>query len=71
MDIEHVSRESAGTGGVVEGGDATGPGEPTIEPGADRDRRALEALEGELAVLEDELARVDADRGAPAPGEHR
>ena len=43
----------------------------TEEPAADRDRLALEALEGELAVLEDELARVDADRGDPAAGEHR
>jgi hypothetical protein len=34
----------------------------------DRDRLTLEALEGELAVLEDELARVDADRADP-PGE--
>ena len=45
--------------------------EPPGEPAVDRDRLTLEALEGELAVLEDELARVDADRSDPAAGEHR
>ena len=37
------------------------------DPGPDRDRVALEALEAELAVLEDELARVDRGR-AEGPG---
>ena len=35
--------------------------EVTAEPPGDHDRATLEALEAELAVLEDELARVDAD----------
>ena len=38
-------------------------GEITPEPVVDHDRVALEALEAELAVLEEELALVDADRG--------
>ncbi|HZP30387.1 MAG TPA: hypothetical protein VFC99_15640 [Acidimicrobiia bacterium] len=42
----------------------TEPGAPAVDPtsgaGADRDRVTLETLEAELAVLEDELARVDA-----------
>jgi hypothetical protein len=38
------------------------------DPGPDRDRVALEALEAELAVLEDELARVDRGR-TEGPGE--
>jgi hypothetical protein len=45
--------------------------EARVEPAVDRDRLALETLEGELAVLEDELARVDADRSDPTRGEHR
>ena len=43
-----------------------------VEVGPDRDLVALEALEAELAVLEAELARVDAGRGddpGPNPGE--
>ena len=39
-------------------------GAPAEEAGPDRDRVALEGLEGELAVLEAELARVD---GSPPP----
>jgi hypothetical protein len=44
------------------------PVEPEV--GADRDRVALEALEGELAVLEDELGRIDGGRDAPVSGGH-
>jgi hypothetical protein len=45
-------------------------GEPGPESGPDRDEVTLEGLEGELAVLEDELARVEADRagGSGGPG---
>ncbi len=40
-----------------------GNGVPEVEAGPDRDLGTLEELEAQLAILEAELARVDASRG--------
>jgi hypothetical protein len=76
MDMEQVRTEPGASPGGAEPvvADPAATGTVTIhsgEPAADRDRLALEALEAELAVLEGELARVDADRSDPPSGEHR
>jgi hypothetical protein len=44
---------------------------PEPELGPDRDQVALEGLEAELAVLEDELAHVEAGRAARPDGAPR
>ena len=71
MDMEQVRTEPAASSPETEPVVADPAVADDLEPAVDRDRLVLEALEGELAVLEDELARVDADRSDPAPGEHR
>jgi uncharacterized small protein (DUF1192 family) len=65
VDIQQPSSFPAAAQPVPAPPEAPGPA-PDVEAGPDRDLGTLEELEAQLAILEAELARVDASRGDAA-----